>query len=411
MNHLRSICSFLLLVLLAGASAADDQPDLVALCEKVKPAYVFIGGGSGVLVSPDGTMLTNAHVIGKTKSFDVRLGDRRHFRAELLGRDVQGDLAVLKLKLNGDETVPYLDLGDSESMRVGDYVLAIGNPFGEGLVDQYPTFTFGVVSGLNHVQGQYTDSIITDAAVNPGNSGGPLCNMAGQVVGINGQIESRWGLRSNTGLGFAISSRRIQIWLPRLAQAKGGEVMHGQLPGLVFESSKDGLPQRAVVQQVVEGSPAAEGGFVAGDAVLEFEGKPAALVSQLRGLVGIFPEDYEVRVTVQRNDKQVPLNVKLVRAKTGYLGLKFAKPDKADKYVKVADVEKDSPAAGAGLLKGDEIVELGGAALSMPVETQHKLLELWLKNGVFSFQPVAMKVRRKTDGDSYEEHEFELVPK
>jgi S1-C subfamily serine protease len=394
-----------------AAAAGADQPDLVALCEKVKPAFVFIGGGSGVVISRDGTLLTNAHVIGDAKTFDVRLGDRRHFRAELLGRDVQGDLAVLKLDLKPDEKVPHLDLGDSESMRVGDYVLAIGNPFGEGLVDQYPTFTFGVISGLNHVQGQYTDSIITDAAVNPGNSGGPLCNMAGQVIGINGQIESRWGLRSNTGLGFAISSRRIQIWLPRLAQAHGGEVKHGQLPGLVFEPSEAGVPQRAMIQQVVGGSPAAESGFAPGDAVVEFEGKPAALVSQLRGLVGIYPEDHEVNVTVQRNDKQVQLNVKLVRAKPGFLGLKFAKPGKPDKYVKIEEVAKDSPAAGAGLRQGDEIVELGGAALSMPVETQYKLLDLWLKKGVFSFQPVAIKVRRKKDGDSYDEHEFQLVPK
>ena len=141
---------------LAWVAAGSLAADLTELCVQVRPAFVFIAGGSGVIVRPDGLMLTNDNVIGPKRSFTVRIGDGRSFRARLLGRDPHGDLAALELELPEGETVPWLPLGDSEALRVGDEVVAVGNPFALGVLDQSPTFTVGIVSALHHTQGTYT---------------------------------------------------------------------------------------------------------------------------------------------------------------------------------------------------------------------------------------------------------------
>ena len=258
--RLVGIAALTVMVSLGSAAAMD----LTEHCVKVRPAFVFIAGGSGVIVRSDGLMLTNDHVIGSKRSFTVRIGDGRSFRARVLGRDPHGDLAALALELPEGETVPALALGDSEALRVGDEALAVGNPFALGLLDQDPTFTVGVISALHHTQGTYTECIVTDAELNPGNSGGPLLNMAGEVVGINGQISTRFGLRSNTGLGFAISSRQIRLWLPRLEAAGGDEVRHARLAGLDFTAVDRKTAESVIVLDVADGSHAAEAGFRGG---------------------------------------------------------------------------------------------------------------------------------------------------
>ena len=221
MRHYRPIawigCGLWLCAGAAAVQADAPQPDIPALCKRIKPAFVFIEGGSGVIVSSGGWMLTNSHVVGDHKQFDVRTGDGRHYRARLLGRDPTGDLAVLQLELKAKETVPCLEIGDPETQHVGDYALAVGNPLAEGLFDQNPTFTLGVISALNQATDAGADAVATDAALNPGSSGGPLIDMEGRIAGINRQIATRWGLPSNTGLGYAISSRQIRLWLPCLA--------------------------------------------------------------------------------------------------------------------------------------------------------------------------------------------------
>jgi len=190
---------------LVGVAAAEPAPvDLAELCIRVRPAFVFIGGGSGVIVRPDGLMLTNDHVIGRKRSFTVRIGDGRSFRAKVLGSDPVGDVAALKLEVPTGQTVPHLELGDSDALRVGDEALAVGNPFALGVLDQAPTFTVGIISALNHTQGSYAECIVTDAEVNPGNSGGPLVTMDGEVVGIVTAILNPTSARTFLGIGFAV---------------------------------------------------------------------------------------------------------------------------------------------------------------------------------------------------------------
>jgi len=403
---------WLSLVWLLPWSAAAAELDLPALCERVKPAFVFIGGGSGVIISPDGLMLSNNHVVARGQQFDVRTGAGRHFQAKLVGRDVRGDLALLQLPLAKGETVPCLNIGDSEALRPGDDALAVGNPLAMGLVDQAPTFTFGIISGLNQVNGTYTDALVTDAPLNPGNSGGPLLNSAGEVVGINGQIASRWGLRSNTGLGYAISSRQIRIWVPRLKEAKGGEVAHGQLPGLLFDAEQAEKSQRVMIKGVAEGSHAARSGFHEGDRIVRFEGTAILSLVQLAGLIGMYPEDQEVKIDIERGGHETPLRVKLVKLRSGSIGIKLAQPDKDEGYVRIGEVQPGSPADKAGLKKGDEIVSIKGVELSMSAKLQYLILDRWLKMGVFADDLIVLRIRRQEPGGKPPTtHEIRVVPK
>jgi len=306
------------------AASADSTPTpsaptaleakVEALCAKVKPAFVFIAGGSGVVISPDGLMLTNTHVIERGADFDVRLGNGRHYRAKVLGRDVWGDLALLQLQSKDNQPFPYLELGDSDALRIGEPAMAVGNPFGLGIVDQHPTFTVGIISAVRQSQGRYTECITTDAEVNPGNSGGPLVNMAGQVVGINGQISTRWGLRSNTGLGYAISARQVRMWLEPLKAAKGGNVEHGMPFGLRVRATRPdapGVDDGLLIEEVTEKTVSAEAGFQAKDVIVKWDGLPVPNTVRWMSIVGMYPAGAKVPVDVRRGDQTVTLNVTL----------------------------------------------------------------------------------------------------
>jgi len=392
------ICCLLWLCTAAPAPAGQTgrpRPDIPSLCKRVKPAFVFIDGGSGAIVSPSGWMLTNSHVVGGLKQFDVRTGDGRHYRAKVLGRDVSGDLAVLQLELKPKETVPCLEIGDPETLHVGDYALAVGNPFAEGLFDQNPTFTFGVISALDQIIDTDADTIATDAAVNPGNSGGPLIDMAGKLVGINGQIATRWGLRSNTGLGYAISARQIRLWLPRLARANGGDVSHGRLSGVEFDAKDEADWTVPKIADIVHGSLAEKAGLKLGDRIARFDGRAVTSAVQLSQAMHIYPQDQEVAVSVERGGKEVELKLKLSALRRGELGIKLAQPGKGDEYVRVGELAKDSPAQQAGLKQGDEIVKVDRLELKMSAQTQFQLLGLWLKQGVNAGDIARIEVRRK----------------
>ena len=405
----------LAVLLVVGATALPAAPaaaatDLVELCTKVRPAYVFVEGGSGVVIRPDGLVLTNNHVIDGKRSYTVRLGDGSSFRAKLLGTDPYGDLAALKLDLKERQTVPHLELGDSETLAVGDETLAVGNPFGLGVLDQSPTFTAGIVSALNHTQGTYTECIVTDTEVNPGNSGGPLIDMGGRVVGINGQISTRFGLRSNTGLGFAISAKQIRLWLPRLEAAGGGEVKHGRITGLGLVGGEPDRPESVQVKDVADGSAAAAAGFRPGDVVLRLDEAPVANVRRLAAILGMYPEGHNVQVTVKRDGAETVLGATLVAPKRSQIGMNLVRPRGNDFTPRVDAVEEGSPAATAGLKPGDEILAVNGQRLELRSKNAFRAFDRNLRTQFNEGDIVTFKVRRGKD-EAAEDLDLRVVAK
>jgi serine protease Do len=401
--------AIVLAVCLAAAAPARAAVDLASLCVAIRPAYVFIAGGSGVVIRPDGLMLTNDHVIENRRTFDVRLGDGRSFKARVLGRDEVGDLAVLKIDGPEGEALPHLPLGNSEAVRVGDEVVAVGNPFALGVLDQSPTFTLGIVSAVHHTQANYTECLVTDAELNPGNSGGPLVTMAGEVVGINGQISTRYGLRSNTGLGFAISSRQIAIWLPLLEKAEGGEVNHARLAGVQFESRDREAPASVVVKDVADGSPAAAAGFRPGDAIIAIDDAPVANGHRYAGLIGIYPEGHEAAFRVRRGGVEETLRAVLTAPQRCRTGIDLERPRGGDLLPVVEAVETGSSAEAAGLKPGDVIVAFAGRRLEFSGRDERRAFDRGLRTSIDVGDIVPLTVRRADGSGGTTEVELRLV--
>ena len=373
------------------------EQDVQALIERTRPAFVFIAGGSGAVISSDGYMISNAHVVKKQKRFNIRLGDGRSMKAELLGLDPGGDLALLKIET--DEDLPHLPLGDSDALQVGSLSLAIGNPIALGLVDQTPTFTLGVISALHQYRGIYNDAVVTDAPVNPGNSGGPLVNMAGALVGVNGLVQTRWGLRASTGLGYAVPANQIKRFLPALKAAEGGEIYRGRLPGIEWDEDEEaGDVKGARIETVREESDAARAGFQAGDVVLRFDGEPIWHAARFAALVRGRPAGTAVEVVLRRGEEEKTLTVTLGTLKPGKLGFKLARPKAGDEHLRVDTVEADAPAARAGLQAGDEILAIQGTELTGDIRDKALALARWLRRGIYAGQEIRLTIRRTVDG-------------
>lgn len=262
--------------------------------------------GSGFIVSTDGTIVTNNHVVDGATEITVTLDDGKEYKAQLIGRDSKTDLAVLKIDASGLPTVTW---GDSDKLRAGDSVLAIGNPFGIGT-----TVTSGIVSarGRDLHNGPYDDFIQVDAAINHGNSGGPLVDGDGHVVGINTAIYSPNG--GSVGVGFAIPSDQAQAVVAKLV--KNGSIEHGYLGVQIQPVTPDvadalGMSSAsgALVAQVVEGSPAANAGMMSGDVVTSFGGKPVTSARDLSRLVADVAPGTSDNVTVWRKGKEVKFDV------------------------------------------------------------------------------------------------------
>ena len=239
--------------------------------------------GSGFFISADGYILTNAHVVDSADEITVRLTDKREFKARVIGADRRTDLALIKIEASG---LPSVRMGDPNRLRVGEWVVAIGSPFGFD-----STVTAGIVSakGRSLPQENFVPFIQTDAAINPGNSGGPLFNMRGEVVGINSQIYSRTG--GFMGLSFAIP---IDVAMDVQSQLRlSGRVSRGRIGVVIQEVSKEladsfGLPRAsgALVNAVEKGGPAEKAGIETGDIILKFDGKPVSSSSELPRIVG-----------------------------------------------------------------------------------------------------------------------------
>ena len=264
--------------------------------------------GSGFIISPDGYVLTNAHVIESADEITVRLTDKREFKARVVGADRRTDLALIKIEATG---LPAVRFGDPSRLKVGEWVIAIGSPFG---FDN--TVTAGIVSakGRSLPQENFVPFIQTDVAINPGNSGGPLFNMRGEVVGINSQIYSRTG--GFMGLSFAIP---IDVAMDVQSQLRqSGRVSRGRIGVVIQEVSKEladsfGLPKAtgALVNAVEKGGPADKAGIETGDIILRFEGKPVTTSNELPRIVGSTKPGSNVTVELWRKgaNKEITVTV------------------------------------------------------------------------------------------------------
>jgi serine protease Do len=333
--------------------------------------------GSGVIVDPSGTVLTNAHVVERASEIEVVTADGKKHKAKVVGADRRTDLAVLKLQ--GGGPYPAATLGDSDKLKVGDWVLAIGSPFG-----LQQTVTAGIISakGRSIGQGPFDDFLQTDAAINPGNSGGPLVNMSGEVVGINSAILSRSG--GNVGIGFSIPvnmAKRIYTEL----HAKG-KVTRGWLGVSIQPLTPElargfGLKEAkgVLISDVVQDSPADRAGIAAGDIVTEFDKKKVETPQDLQKAVALTAPGKGVPLKVWRDKGEKTLEIKIGETPDDNVALKSTNksktllgldvrpltPDIARQLnlrggdgVLVFSVEDESPAAEAGLQRGDVIREV-----------------------------------------------------
>jgi Do/DeqQ family serine protease len=355
------------------------------------------GLGSGVIVSRDGYILTNHHVVKDAEEVTVELSDRRSFPATIVGTDAPSDIAVLKID---SVDLPALALGDSDRARVGDVVLAFGNPLGIG-----QTVTMGIVSAKGRAtglgDGSFEDFIQTDAAINQGNSGGPLVGIDGSIVGINSQILSPSG--GNIGIGFAIPASMARNVMEQLRDH--GTVRRGLLGVIVQNVTSDmaqslGLSEvrGAIVSSVTSGSAADKAGVKQGDVIVAFNGEPVKDNNGLRNAVAGTRPSSSVTLTVLRNGREQQLNATLgelesTRADgadrgeggTGDRGrygmaLEPLTPELRQRLevpgsggVVVRDVDPSAPAGRAGLARGDVILQVNQKPVSSPDEVKQAL--------------------------------------
>ncbi len=291
------------------------------------------GQGSGVIISSDGYILTNQHVIRGAEEVEVTLSDKRRFKAEIIGQDPRSDLAVLKIDT---KELPVAKLDGAVKVRRGLFVLAIGTPFGFG-ADGQASVSFGIVSGtrrrlaLGMAEDRFYGKLIqTDAAINPGNSGGPLCDLQGRVIGINVAIASRGG--GSQGVGFAIPiDEGTRDIIKRLK--KGKKIEYGYLgveirdPKPIESKTAGAEPGTgAFVSKVVPGSPAAKAGILPADLITEIDGKPITDADDLVGRVGLTPVGEKIKLTLYRSGQEKTVTAEVVRRDVG----KMASTDDGD---------------------------------------------------------------------------------
>jgi serine protease Do len=347
-----------------------------------KPQEADRGVGSGFIIESNGLILTNAHVVEGATTIYVTLTDKREFKAKLLGLDKRTDVAVVKIEARD---LPRLPLGDSSKVRVGEWVLAIGSPFG-----LENTVTAGIVSAKSRDTGDYLPFIQTDVAVNPGNSGGPLLNTAGQVIGINSQIFSRSG--GYMGISFAIpidEAMRVADQLRTNGKMTRGRigVALGEMTKEVAESLGLGKPRGAYVRNVEPSGPAAAGGIEAGDVILSFNGREINKSTDLPRVVGETKPGSTATVQVWRKGSTRELSVTVADTDAAQASTKKSDAPAASNSVNslgvavadLSDAKKkdlnikggvevtglgDGPLARAGVRPGDVIIRIADADIT-----------------------------------------------
>lgn len=373
----------------SSGSLDDDDDDASQIPPQLRPFFrgfpgpqhrgPMMGEGSGFIVSSDGTILTNAHVVADTKEVTVRLTDRREFTAKVIGSDAKSDVAVLKIDA---KDLPVVKLGTPGDAKVGEWVVAIGSPFGfENSV------TAGIVSakGRTLPDGSYVPFIQTDVAINPGNSGGPLFNLRGEVIGINSQIYSRTG--GYQGVSFSIP---IDLALNVSDQLRNtGHVSRGRM-GVGIQDLDRGLaetfglpqPSGALVSSVEKGGPAADAGLEPGDVILKLDGKPVQRSSDLPVAIASQAPGTKVELEIWRDKKSREITVKLGTMEdqdqvadasggtgkdSGRLGL-AVRPLTKDEQGEVETAgllveDVTGPAEDAGIRPGDIVISANGKAV------------------------------------------------
>jgi serine protease Do len=430
---LKKILVCWLIVLATISFAYADLPDFTDLVEEVSPAVVKINtltvakrqsqeqqlpdifrdlfeqrgrpreqvqpvrsSGSGFVISRDGYILTNHHVVDQAEEIQVLFADRSEYQATIVGTDRRSDLALLKIEAKGLKPLVF---ADSEALQVGEWVLAIGSPFG---LDY--SVTAGIVSAIgrsipNRQRENYVPFIQTDVAINPGNSGGPLFNLEGEVVGINSQIFSRSG--GSIGLSFSIPSAVAQNVVAQLK--KSGSVKRGWL-GVAIQDINKSLaeslrldkPQGALINTVEPEGPAELAGIEPGDVIITFGGQTIVDADDLPHVVGMMAPNSEVRVQIVREGKRKTIDVVIGTLDDDRLAMAGSTDSAADRLglkvdevspeqlkslrirggVNVAAIAPDSAAAEAGLMPDDVIVQLGYSRIDDVDEYRNVIAEL-----------------------------------
>jgi len=375
---------------------------------------VVQAAGSGFIIDKSGLILTNNHVVEGANKIEVSLygeDEDQEYAAKVIGRDPLTDSALIELTEKPNHTLPEVKFGDSSQMQPGDWVMAIGNPFGLA-----HTVSVGVISATSRpfptTEGRSTQVLQTDAAINPGNSGGPLLNVRGEVIGINSAIYTDARQAGNIGIGFAIPINTVRELLPQLRSGKITRGMIGVSIGAIPQNATEALGlknrQGALVSSVVPGGPSEKAGIEPGDVIVQFNGKPVKDRDALVSMVVATPPNTTVPVRVVRDKEEKTINVKVgeldleaeqtalnggrggrgdngapqQETSSGFgMSLSNITPDVArrlrlDDNVRgavVVDVDPGSPAARAGIMQGDVITRVGRAAVGTVADASREL--------------------------------------